>query len=650
MEPIFQVTGAVLVLALVTAIGILLWRRKPSRGDTGPELGENNAFRVSPDGSTEEIEDDVEDIFDNSSWNQADEEVDDVYGPFGEPHSDTEEVEDAETDLESEDPEDSDDRSDTTGLGARIYAAIMVVPASLMAVFRWIFGKIRGFTTKVRYRLKQIFVSFVMGKHPNTSRLLATIVIGSGFVGVAGTVGLMMKGAETSASSAPVLTFLLGIATTPWAWVVAVAILARSFLFFGDRLFARVTARKSGYSYQTIRRLAEEAKQPDLDRCERVLVQSGDTAEEISSWVADAFDGNGHKAPSFNPPGEDTANDGSSPSETPALVPVDTAEPIDVGPGTGDSETDPDFWTQLRLFRLELASAVNLEGVLWRFLAPAALTFVGVMLWLGIWIQPYFLPVVIAISVFAGGSYYWMVDLRHRRRLEALRAEDEPTRWTDLVILTKTVEVPETTMYFGYHDGTVYASEDKHELADTLGRLAVDRLEGREPAPAIEETYAYLLKRYVPMLEAWVQEYEKKAIMDQLINTVANAPDGLLPRDILIEDVVEYDRRYVAWGLLFIGRGRDPDLVREVYSDLVRIHALTEAPVTVADTQTGEKREVIATSLGDEPLPPNVAQLRGEFSSLFGKRAFDTRYKAPDVDVATSPAPFVPPESHQSSE
>ncbi|WP_226043402.1 hypothetical protein [Natrinema sp. DC36] len=533
-----------------------------------------------------------------------------------------------------------------------IYAAVAIAALGTLVVgvlfWRPILETLLSVTTSVRYRLKQATVSFLMGSHPNTSRLLATVVVGSGLVAFVGVVGIAIRGADTSASSGPLVRTLLGLATNPWAWAVAIIVLARQLLFFGDRLLARITASTSGYCYKTIRRLAEEAKRPALDRCERVLVQTGDSAGQITQWCVDALEGNGHAAPTFNPTGED--GEPRAPTETTTLAHRDADGPIDVDPAGGDDDTtdsDPDFWTQLRLFRLELASAVDLNGVLWRFLVPAILTFVGVLLVMRIWIQPWFIPIIVAISVFAGGTYYWAVDLRHRRRLKALRADNDPTRWTDLAILTKTVEVPETTMYYGYLDGKVYASEDKHDLAETLAGRALDRLEGRQPAPAIEETNAYLLKRYLPMLEAWEQEYERKAIMDQLINRVADAPEGIIPRSILLEQVVEYDRRYVAWGLLFIGRGRDPDLVREVYRDLVEIHALTETPVTVTDTESGDDRELVAVSKGDEAFAPEVVDLRGEFDSLFGKQAFAARYGPPEHDVETTPAPFIRPESHE---
>ena len=541
------------------------------------------------------------------------------------------------------------------GLPTWVVALLAIGLLAVLVVFRQrIVGAIAQATSTVRYRVKHAVVSFLMGgSHPNTTRLQLLVVVGSALVAIVGLVALAVQGARTSASSAPVMNTIFGIISNPWAWLLAVVVLFRQLLFFGDRLFARVSAAKTGYSSQSIRRLAEEAKQPDLNDCERVLVQSGDSPEQIKAWLLDAFEGYGHEDPTFSPGGD--ADDGADRRRRDPdtdVVPADRAhqaDPIDVEPVTDDEDDETDFWTQLRLFRLELASAVDLTGVLWRFLVPTLLAFVFLLLWVQIWVQIWVLPIIIAVSVFVGGLYYWLVDLRHRRRLESLREQNEPTRWTDLAILTKRVEVPETTMYYGFHDGNVYASEDKEELAETVAYRAIDRLEGRQPAPAIEEKYAYLLKRYLPLLEAWKENYEKPAIMDQLIDTVADAPEGLMPRDLLIEEVVEYDRRYVAWGLLFIGRGRDPKLVREAYEDLVEIHALVETPVTITDSDTGEEREVLAVSLGDERMPPDVAQLRGEFSSLFGKQALNTRYTAPDVDVATDPAPYIRPEHREST-
>ncbi|WP_436348945.1 hypothetical protein [Natronorubrum sp. FCH18a] len=652
IDPLYAAIG---VAMAVTLVGITLWLAT-ARGPDPDEL------RVRPDDDVADIEDDLEDVFDSNE---------------PETQASSEETEQRETGdetadkpMDDSDPFEQADGEDTdpdATLRERLQSGVRGLFNPLFAAILWLIARVRGFATMVRYRLKQTVVGALMGgSHPNTARLELLVVVSSGLVAGIGLFALIYRGVETSASSAPVISTIFGLAGNSWVWVLVIALLFRSLLFFGDRLLARVTASTSGYRYNTVRRLAEEAKQPDLDSCERVLVQSGDSASEIASWLVNAFDGTGHANPTFSPPEESGNGDEAASSvasetretsgrEAAGQLPAVESEPIDVSPPTDDTEggsdqnadSDPDFWTQYRLFRLELASAIDLNGVLWRFLVPALLAFVTIMLWVQIWVQPWYLPVILAVSVFVGGGYYWAVDLRHRRRLRALRDENEPTQWTDLAILTKTVDVPETTMYFGYHDGKTYASEDKYELARTLADRAIDRLEGRQPAPALEEKNAYLLKRYIPMLEAWKEEREKAAIMDQLVNGIANTSEGLIPRDLLIQDVVEYDRRYVAWGLLFIGRGRDPSLVREVYADLVQAHALVETPVTIKDTEHGEERDITAVSLGDEPLPPNVAQLRGEFSSLFGKQALNTRYKAPDVDVSTKPAPFVRPENRE---
>jgi len=545
---------------------------------------------------------------------------------------------------------------DTTVLMAGAVAVLLVVGLSVASVkyqLHWrVLAAGRRLGASIKYRLKRRVVSLLMGgKHPNASRLLLIVVVVSGLGAGLGLLGLLVSHSQKSASSAPVVITFFDLATNPWVWVLITALLFRSLLFFGDRLLAQITAAVTGYSYNTVRRLAEEAKKPDFNVCESVLVQSGDSNEEIQSWVNAAFDGELDFDVSFVAPGDDADEGADTDAADDALVPHrrplntapdETAGPIDVDAVDEDDSDEMDFWAQLRLFRLEVASAMDLSSVLWRFVTPALITFVGILLWAGIWVQVWVYPALIALATFVGAGYYWVVDLRHRRRLQSFRDEDEPSYWTDLVIHVKTVEVPETTMYYGFVDGNVYASEDCDALAETLATRALDRLNGQRPAPAVEEKHAYLLKRYLPMLEAWREEREKPAIMDQLVNTVADAPEGMLPRDLLVEEVVEYDRRYAAWGLIPLGYGRDPDLVREVYADLVESHALVETPVTLTDPD-GEEYDIVAVSLGDEPLPPNVAQLRSEFSAVFGKRAEETRYEAPNVNLNVQPAPFVPP-------
>jgi hypothetical protein len=529
-------------------------------------------------------------------------------------------------------------------------APAVALAAGVAGVVLWtnVLARVRSLWTAARYRGQRAVLGFLMGgSHPNTSRLLVAVVVATGALASIGVVGILVSQADTSASSGPLITTLFDLATNVWVWVLLLLVVFRSILFFSDRVIARATASITGFDYKSIRVLAEEAKQPDLERCERVLVQSGDTFAHIREWVLAGFDGEGHADPTFSPPeAQGDAAAGDDADATVADVPAPQSDPIDVDAADeheAEDSDDADVWTSLRLFRLELASIVDLNAVLWKFITPAAITFVGLLLLVQLWVQWWAYPILAAVAAFVGGLYYWLTDLRHRRRLRALREDETPTAWTDLAILVKTVDVPETTMYYGFLDGNVYASTDRERLASTLANRALDRLEGYQPAPAIEEKNAYLLQRYVPLLDAWESERERSAIMDQLVNEVASAPEGMIPRDLLIEQVVEYDRRYVAKGLVFLGWGRDPDLVRAVYTDLVDAHAIVETPVDVTDPETGDTREVVAASLGDEPLLPNVAQLRGEFSSLFGKHAFDTRYSAPDTDAPQTPAPFVPP-------
>lgn len=486
------------------------------------------------------------------------------------------------------------------------------------------------------------------GTDSYTARLAVVVMAAAALVAGAGGLAFLVGDVSVSSSSAPVIIGFFDLATNPWVYVAAAVLFLRVQLFMLDRVLAWRTAVETGYSYESVRRLAEEAKKPDLETCTRVLAQTGDSREQLVEWIDAAFDGEGHDVPSLatdadadgeamtdggSPPNPDDGADGDE--LEPAVT--DAAEDVD---GADERETQEDLplGAQIALARNDIAAGFDIETFLWRAGGPFVVTFLVQLLVLQIWVQWWLYPVMAAVSAFVGAGYYLLADYRHRRRLRTLRHTTDRTRRSDCSGLAKRVDLPETTMYYFFAGGNTYASPDRERLARVGAEVLEDVLEGRRPRPAIEQRYARLLTKYVPTLDTWTQQREKPDIADRLVETVTDSPEGILPQNVLIEQVVEHDRRRALKGLVPVGMGHDPDLVREVYRDLVESHALVEDPVTVP-VPDGDTVEVAAVSRGDRRLSRHVLQMRSEFSTWF-QRHRETRYDAAPVNPTPEVDPF----------
>lgn len=469
-----------------------------------------------------------------------------------------------------------------------------------------------------------------------TARIALGGMIASGVIAGLGVLYLATADLSINTSSAPVIIGFFDLITNPWVYVIAAILLLRVQLFMLDKVLAWRTARETGYSYRTVRLLAEEAKKPDLQACTRVLAQTGDSVDKLEQWILDGFDGDGHDVPDIE-------------ADDAATTPVDEPPEFDdTDTGSSDAERrqeDLPLMAQFALMRNDLAAAFDIESWLWRFGVPFAVTFLAQLLLVRIWVQVWLYGVMLAISTFIGATYYFVTDFRYRRRLRGLRAEPNVRRRSDCSLLVKAVDTPETTMYYLFAAGNAYASPDRERLAQVGAEIGIDILEGRRPRPAIEERYARLLTQYVPNLEKWTENREKPAIADRLVNVVSDAPEYILPQNVLIEQVVEHDRRRALYGLIPVGLGHDVDLVRDVYRDLVERHALVEDPVTV-ETPDGEDVEVAAVSRGDQQLAPRVLKVRSKFSTWF-QRYRDTRYDVEPVRLAPNVQPFRAPETRE---
>lgn len=467
-----------------------------------------------------------------------------------------------------------------------------------------------------------------------STKLLSLLLVVTGFLAALGIAGLVFTQARIQGSSAPALITFFDLVTNLWLWVIALLVLLRGLLFFQDRSLAQITASVTNYSYTTVRRFAEEARKPDMSVATRVLVQTGDSVEQIEEWLLGALkDGDGHENPVFE---TEAADDVDEDPEVSGELPAGREPEADEQPS----------WVRRRLMLLDIKSALDFETVLWRFGAPATLAFIVQLAAVQIWVRWWVYPILAVTSAFVGAAWYYVSDYRYRRRLRSLRQEGEDFYWGDLAILCKRIDVPETTMYYAWFAGKTYASPDPDELAHTLAVRADELVNERykHPSPAIEEKFAEQLQEYVPTLGAWRNEVELPDIGDTLVETVNDSTEGLLPKNHLIEAVVNEGRTARVGGLVVTGVGHDPALVEQCYRDLVEARALVEVPIKITGGD-GTTNEVTAVRLGDDPLPVNMASLRANFSERFQGMSLESRYSIDDVGQVTPERKFVRPTS-----
>lgn len=463
-------------------------------------------------------------------------------------------------------------------------------------------------------------------------RLVALITAIAALVAVFGIGYVATARIETGVSSLPYLRPVLTMVTSTYFYVVLSLFVLRRLLFMRRGLYARQAASTTGLSLETVKRLAEEVRSPE--GATRAIVFSGDGIEEIKERLTTALTTgeDDRLAPrtleADEPHEEDVIEDATE--EQPTL------------PVLKDDE-EPDLRTEFELFRMDLGASINWTRAIWTFAAPAIAVFGTIIIVLGIWAELIVYPIAALAGVSVGLLNYLRVRWSLSRRLDSLRTEEEELSWSKLAVPVQRVETPEVTLYYTWLLGDCYASPDPDELVETVASRAQDKLHGTEPRPSILTKYANQLRHYYPDLEGF-RDDQKRRIMLELVDRIEDSSTGVLPREKLIADVVEYDRdsRGVSW------EGYDPDLVREAYEDLVP-ERLAEVDVTV--DVDGEEREIRAVTSTIHPIDPTHAQLRAEFSTLFGNfNGEATPYAAPEPSLDSRRLPRIAPVSVEATD
>jgi hypothetical protein len=646
-------------------------------------------------------------------------------------------------------------------IGAGLLIAVLV-GGPLYLVARYGVGRVHRLVRQAGRDAGGWLVTRVTGGRGSaaSSAFVATAVIALTIASL-GLLWSLTSDLNTSGSSAPLIELLLGFLTSGWGYLLVALVVGRGSLFFLRQTLIRIAARTSGYSYQTIARLAAEAK--TTDGCTRIIAQPEDTVETVAQHIKWGFKGRDEQirrsdtdtkstdtasTTSTEPehrvrltidqepvpewfaglagitpttpeypdwfdalagPYPDTAPDRdhddpvlleeqlqttvdeergvrieertvtpqdgdlTSPlaSQTIDETPLDSLNTDEREEGDGAASGALDWfsaatatdWTdpkeddddeglswraRFKLFRLDFANSFHANRVIWRFLVPAGLAFGAMLIVARIWVHPLLYLLFGTAALGIGALVYGVTKYRMFQRLNALRTTETTASFSLASVLVKRVDTPDRTMYYGFVAGRVYASPDPDRLATVLAERAHDRINGHQPAPAIEERWAWCLKRYIPSLEAWQENIEKPAILDRLTDTVYDAPKHLIAKDTLADTVVEADRHWKYTTIPFVpaqyaGFGHDPQLVADVYQDLVPAGLVEDTvPVTNPD---GDDRAVTVVRPRISPLPEHTERLEAQFASRFRARNTDTRYSLPEA-TGTDEAPrFVAPTS-----
>jgi hypothetical protein len=292
-----------------------------------------------------------------------------------------------------------------------------------------------------------------------------------------------------------------------------------------------------------------------------------------------------------------------------------------------DVEWRDEWLEEWKVLKLDVATSINFDRLVWQFAVPAVVTIAGLLIVAQIWIKPYLYPPLIATGVLVGLLYYVRQSRKRSKRLEELRRDADPVEWRDVACLVKEVEVAETTLQMGWLAGDTFVHDDREEFAREVSHRVYELLNGLEASPSILEKQADQIQGMKPDLHAF-RDQEKKLVMDRLLRAVENSQDGLVPKAKLIEDVVEWDieqRRFMPGER---GDGHDPDVVREAYRDLVPA-ALVEQELQISED--GEET-LTAVRHRRDPIPPEFGAIRARFSNQFSSYAeWEPLYELPDV-------------------
>jgi hypothetical protein len=465
-------------------------------------------------------------------------------------------------------------------------------------------------------RLVDWFKLLLIGPSNTVGTRIGTVVmVFAALVTTIGVFATLGSGVDTGSDSSWFVTTLLGVATSLWTYAGLAILFVAVFRYSMRRRYAQRAAEMTGFSVKSVLRLAAEAK--TADGTSTLVASPSDSVHSTAGRILRVFETH-HSALSAVEP--ETLND-------------EIVEAADASAEAAD-ETDlvvheranASVAEHTRLTRLELASTLNIEDILWNFIIPTMATFIGLLLAVRFWVALWVYPLLGVVSITVGALWYVFVHRRRRTHVKNARQPDRQPEYDDIAVLVKKVELPETTVYMGWCGGIIYADYDEIRLAWTLSEVAHAHIEGKPVPPTIQQKFWRNLTQYTPNLQGYEEAVEKREIMDALVETVARTDSKMLPKNKLCDRVVRRDKQRVG------GVGYDPRLVAEMYREIVP-YALIEDTVDV-ETPTGERKEMTVVRLRTKTLPSEVARTEAQFSIDY-QPDFEPDFSLPDVEMPT---------------
>ena len=474
------------------------------------------------------------------------------------------------------------------------------------------FGSIRPVRQLPR-RVVDWFKLLLLGPSNTVGTRIGTVVMV--FAGLVTTIGIFAtlgSGVETGSDSSWFVTALLGVATSLWTYALVAVLFIAVFRYTRRRRDAQRAASITGFSVKSVLRLAAEAK--TADGTSTLIVSPSDSVTSAAERIITAFETH-HSY--LEAAGKQTITDEI----------VDAAQESAEAADETDlviherANTSADEHTRRK--RLELASTLNIEDILWNFAIPSMVTFVsllfGVQFWVALWVY----PLLAVVSITVGALWYVFVHRRRRSHVKATRQPDAQPQYDDIAVLVKKVELPETKIYLGWCGGTIYADYDEIRLAWTLSEVAHAHVEGKPVPPTIQEKFWRNLTQFSPNLKGY-EELEKSEIMDSLIETVGKTNAQALPKNKLCDRVVRQDQQRIG------GVGYDPRLVADMYREIVP-YALIEDEIQV-EAPNGNRKPMTVVRLRTRPLSTEVAETEAQFSVDY-QPDFEPDFRLPDIDL-----------------
>jgi hypothetical protein len=484
---------------------------------------------------------------------------------------------------------------------------------------------------------------------------------------------------QTQMGSTYIAELVIGYTTNFFLWALLVVLLVVGLFFRLGTTLAKETAKQTRYSQSEIERMGAEAK--STDGTSRLLGGRRHSKDQLRAKLLRVFNGEDinegiEDLDSLSPTDalhdEEAEHGGEladpvagalpAPEDIESVDPMQAdvteaagraerlAEELDYEPArdrpvgeTDDEIVDEDAGTdtvdeeedslldpmgvvkrKIQLMRMDAATAASLDELFARFVVPAILTGLGAFTVLGtFWVHPLlYLPILFG-SLLSGAIVYTGFKWKRRRNVEKTRQTRTRGGWYACDALAKGCETDRgTDFYVVWMGGRQYFGFDKHRVARKVADRWHQRINGEVVAPAIHEHFAKSATSMMPL--AYHIEYKdsrrsRGAIYDTIADVIRSADDAILPKMHLGQMVVEAGP----------GVGHDPDLVGEVYEDMVG-DAIEEFEITLRDTD-GELVPVTLVTLRTSGVPLDMEELRSEFSNQISPED-EPLYELPEVE------------------